>query len=591
MQHLQQLEPAVEHGRVGHVLGGDAAAVLVHDLLEPLQALQRRDVARRNGAGDDLVAAHPVGLERPVDHGLQPLDLGVVGLRRLAEVPDVVDRRLAGDAALGEGAGRELVGGAAAGVAGDEQALDRRHAVVAPAVVGRRVIVGAAGPGARARGVGAHDVGLGGGELGHALLGVDVLRGPHHRLADGHAEEVLPADLLLVRVLEGLARLHVDGAAAGLHLLEHGVVAQARRHRLPVDVVADHPLDLVVPLRLVLFVVGVLGVGLEMQEVGADRAVAVLEAGQHDAVLHLRHLGADGKRQAVGRGAAPRGIPRAPHALADGARAEDVGGAAGGDDHRLGPEDVEIAAADAEAHRPGDPVGVLPVGEQVGHHDPVVGLVRRLLGGLGDDRLVALAVDHDLPLALALVAPGLRVPHHRQAPLVELVHGGVDVPRDVVAEILAHQPHEVVARVADVVLGLVLAPVHPHVAVDGVETLGDGAAALDVRLLDYDDLLVASPVAGLVGGAAAAEPAADDEDVGVDGDRPSRVEPGHAFRPSPCPPGSAGRRFSGRRARARAPGTCIRPRSAPESPRASRSSPRAWCGWGRRSPSRGRRGT
>ena len=96
------------------------------------------------------------------------------------------------------------------------------------------------------------------------------------------------------------------------------------------------------------------------------------------------------------------------------------------------------------------------------------------------------------------------------------MHRGIDVPGDVVAQVLAHQAHEVVAGVADMVLGLVLAPLHAHVAVDGVEALGDGAAALDVRFLDADDLQVASPVAGLVGRSAAGHAAADDEDVRVD---------------------------------------------------------------------------
>ena len=131
-------------------------------------------------------------------------------------------------------------------------------------------------------------------------------------------------------------------------------------------------------------------------------------------------------------------------------------------------------------------------------------------------RLVALAVDHDLPFALALVSAGLGVPHDRQTPLLEFVHRGIDVPGDVVAEILPHQAHEVVARVAHVILGLVLVPLHAHVAVDRVEPLRHRAAALDVRLFDADDLEVASPVAGFVSGAASAHPATDDENVGID---------------------------------------------------------------------------
>ncbi len=62
------------------------------------------------------------------------------------------------------------------------------------------------------------------------------------------------------------------------------------------------------------------------------------------------------------------------------------------------------------------------------------------------------------------------------------------MPGDVVAQILAHEAHEVVARIADMILGLVLVPLHAHVAIDGVEALGDGAAALDVRLLHAHDL-------------------------------------------------------------------------------------------------------
>ena len=106
------------------------------------------------------------------------------------------------------------------------------------------------------------------------------------------------------------------------------------------------------------------------------------------------------------------------------------------------------------------------------------------------------------------------------------------MPGDVVAQVLAHQPHEVVAGVADMVLGLVLVPLHAHVAVDRVEALGDGAGALDVRLLDADDLEVASPVAGLVGGAAAGHAAADDQDVGIHQDGFPAREQTHQTTPT-----------------------------------------------------------
>ncbi len=161
----------------------------------------------------------------------------------------------------------------------------------------------------------------------------------------------------------------------------------------------------------------------------------------------------------------------------------------------------------------------------MGHHDPVVDLGGGLARGLGDDRLVAFAVNHDLPFAFALIAPRFRVPHDRQAPLLELVHRGVDVPGDVVTQIFAHEPHEVVAGIADMVLGLVLVPLHAHVAVDGIEALRDRAAALDVGLFDADNLQVASPVPGFVGRTAASHAAADDEDIRIDKNRfPAREQ-------------------------------------------------------------------
>ena len=114
-----------------------------------------------------------------------------------------------------------------------------------------------------------------------------------------------------------------------------------------------------------------------------------------------------------------------------------------------------------------------------------------------------------------------------QSPLLELVHRGVDMARDVVPEVLAHQSHEVVPRVPDVVFGLVLVPLHAHVAVDRVQALRDGAAAFDVRLLDADDLEVASPVPGFVCGAAAGHPPADHQDVRIHGYRFPPVEESH----------------------------------------------------------------
>ena len=46
LQHLQQLQPPGEQRLVGRVVGADAADVLVHELLEPLKAMDWQDVAR-----------------------------------------------------------------------------------------------------------------------------------------------------------------------------------------------------------------------------------------------------------------------------------------------------------------------------------------------------------------------------------------------------------------------------------------------------------------------------------------------------------------------------------------------------------------
>src|SRR5262249_32632937 len=149
-------------------------------------------------------------------------------------------------------------------------------------------------------------------------------------------------------------------------------------------------------------------------------------------------------------------------------------------------------------------------------HDPVVDFAGGLARGFGDDRLITLAVDHDLPFAFALIPPGFGVAHDRQTPFLEFVHRGIDVASDVVAQIFAHHAHQIVARVADMVLGLIFIPMHAHVAVDRIESLGDRAAALDVGFFDAHDFQIAAPVSGLVGGAAAAHAAADDENVGID---------------------------------------------------------------------------
>lgn len=82
-------------------------------------------------------------------------------------------------------------------------------------------------------------------------------------------------------------------------------------------------------------------------------------------------------------------------------------------------------------------------------------------------------------------------------------------------QVFAHQPHQIDAGVADMVLRFIFAPPRPHVAVDGVQTLGDRAGAIDIGLLGNNDLLVLTPEPCLPGGTAAAEACTDNQNIDV----------------------------------------------------------------------------
>ena len=83
---------------------------------------------------------------------------------------------------------------------------------------------------------------------------------------------------------------------------------------------------------------GVEDFGVEVLEPHTDGAVAVFEAGRDEAVFHLGHFGAGGDHQAVGGAGGKYRVPSAAEALAYRAGAENVGGAAGGDDDHGGAE-------------------------------------------------------------------------------------------------------------------------------------------------------------------------------------------------------------------------------------------------------------
>ena len=337
---------------------------------------------------------------------------------------------------------------------------------------------------------------------------------------------------LLAQSLHRGRRIHQDRAAALLHLLQHRVVAQARGddERLVIrSVLLQHLLvldDVVLAER-------VRRLRLEEQEPGADRAVAVLEAGRHEAVLHHGQLSTDLCRHGIGRARVPHRIPHAAHALACGARTEHVHRAAGDIEDRLGLEHVELVLAHREADGTRDPVGIVGIAQVLHDEHALIDVLHaeRLLGGLRDDGLVALAVDHDLPAAradrLAAVlqrlaagllpagavdaAAALHLLPDRKAPLLEQMDRVVDVTADVVDQIVTGDAHEVGRHVAAIVLRRVLA----QVGVDSREAHRHRTGAVHRRLVHERDLDVAArPTLGLEGRAARGHAATDDQDVG-----------------------------------------------------------------------------
>jgi hypothetical protein len=269
---------------------------------------------------------------------------------------------------------------------------------------------------------------------------------------------------------------------------------------------------------------------LKEQEPGADRAVSVLEPGRGETVFHHGKLGADLGPEVIGGAGVPHRVPGAALALADRPRLVDVDRAAAGDHAGLALEDVDLVLAHREADRARDLVGLVLVQEQLDDEDALedVGVPDGFLGGLGDDPLVGLAVDHDLPLAGAdRLRPGLQGPHllaldavqglaglvllpDRQPPLLEQPHRVVDVAAEVEDQVFADDAHQVVADHADIVVRAVLA----DVGVDGRKPLGHGAGALHGRFVhQHDGLARLDPFFDFKRRAASGHAAADDEDV------------------------------------------------------------------------------
>jgi len=165
-------------------------------------------------------------------------------------------------------------------------------------------------------------------------------------------------------------------------------------------------------------------------------------------------------------------------------------------------QDVALAMADWSGVR--DAVDVVSLRRHITDRD-------ELVAALEDYEIVVLMRERTpFPKELIETLPKLKL-----LITTGMVNRGIDVAGDIVAQILPHQTHEVVACVADMIFGLVLVPLHTHVAVDRVQALCHRAAALDVRFLDAHNLEVTAPVPGLVSGAAPTHAATDDEDIRI----------------------------------------------------------------------------
>ena len=264
----------------------------------------------------------------------------------------------------------------------------------------------------------------------------------------------------------GLVGVHHDGAAAFPHF-DHGcMVPQAGARGIGITGVLF--LDPVPVSGHVIFAVSVGGLGLEEQEPGADRAVTVLKAGGHETVFHQHHLGADFSGHGIGGAGVPYGVPGTTLAFTHRPGPEDVDHTAAGDDHGLAFKDIGLVLTDAEAHRPADAVGVLLVGQQLDDEDALIDVVHAqgVLGGFGHDHLVGLTVDHALPTAgadaltavfqqgQALVSGDLAVHGvvfgvflpDGEAPILEVMHGLVDVGAHAVDQVFPDDAHEIGAH-------------------------------------------------------------------------------------------------------------------------------------------------
>ncbi len=184
----------------------------------------------------------------------------------------------------------------------------------------------------------------------------------------------------------------------------------------------------------------------------------------------------------------------------------------------LGLEDVELLFAHGKTNGARDLVAVHQRGDdEDALIDLSVGFLEGVLGGLGHDDLVGLAVDHELPPALVDVL-AVRVGPDGEAPLLKQVDGAVDVTGDGSHQVVTGDAHQVLLNVVDVILDGVLAAGDINVLVDRRQAHGDRTGAVHGSLVHEGDLdvILLGPIRGLDSGAAGGHAAAQDQQVGCD---------------------------------------------------------------------------
>jgi hypothetical protein len=221
----------------------------------------------------------------------------------------------------------------------------------------------------------------------------------------------------------------------------------------------------------------------------------------------------------IGAGAGIEGwVPGAAEALTDGPGSEDMDGAAHGADHGLGFEHIEFFLTGAESDGAHDLVVFY---QRFANEDALEDLSacfgKGILRGFGDEDLVGLAVDHELPPALMNVL-ALGVGPDLEAPFLEQVDGGVHVTGNIEDQVFTGDPHEVLTDILDVIFDRVLAVSYADVLVDGRKTHGHGTASIHGGLVHHGHLesLFLGPVGCLSSGATGTKTTTNDQEVSTD---------------------------------------------------------------------------